>query len=55
MNPTQFDVMLSPNLYGNIVANVATGLVGGPGIVGGANIGDGIAVFEVVNILKLVL
>jgi len=47
MNPGQFDVMLTPNLYGNIIANVATGLVGGPGIVGGANVGDGIAVFEV--------
>eukprot|EP01118_Nematostelium_gracile_P008768 TRINITY_DN2911_c0_g1_i2.p2 TRINITY_DN2911_c0_g1~~TRINITY_DN2911_c0_g1_i2.p2 ORF type:complete len:137 (+),score=42.89 TRINITY_DN2911_c0_g1_i2:125-535(+) len=47
MNPSQFDVMLTPNLYGNIVANVATGLVGGPGLVGGANVGDGVAVFEV--------
>lgn len=47
MNPTQFDVMVTPNLYGNIIANVGAGLVGGPGTFGGANIGHDIAVFEV--------
>ena len=46
MNPSQFDVMLTPNLYGNIITNVASGLVGGPGITPGANVGDGTAVFE---------
>ncbi len=43
MNPSQFDVMLTPNLYGNIITNVAAGLVGGPGLTPGANVGDGIA------------
>jgi len=46
MHPSQFDVMVTSNLYGNIVANVAGGLVGGPGIIPGANIGAGIAIFE---------
>eukprot|EP01120_Amphizonella_sp_Union-15-10_P010294 TRINITY_DN4102_c0_g1_i1.p1 TRINITY_DN4102_c0_g1~~TRINITY_DN4102_c0_g1_i1.p1 ORF type:complete len:374 (+),score=65.45 TRINITY_DN4102_c0_g1_i1:68-1189(+) len=46
LNPTQFDVMATPNLYGNVVTNVAAGIVGGPGLTPGANIGDRIAVFE---------
>ena len=33
--PQQFDVMVMPNLYGNIIANLATGLVGGAGLVAG--------------------
>ncbi|XP_076813890.1 isocitrate dehydrogenase [NAD] subunit gamma, mitochondrial-like [Clavelina lepadiformis] len=45
-NPWQFDVMVMPNLYGNIVGNVCCGLVGGPGIVAGANIGNKYRVFE---------
>lgn len=44
--PQQFDVMLMPNLYGNIVTNIANGLVGGPGIIPGANIGPTGAIFE---------
>ena len=39
--PQQFDVMVMPNLYGNIVGNVAAGLVGGAGIVAGSNFGYG--------------
>jgi len=46
MKPSQFDVMVTSNLYGNIITNVAGGLIGGPGIVGGANIGENIALFE---------
>jgi isocitrate dehydrogenase (NAD+) len=46
MNPNQFDVVLTPNLYGNIVTNVAAGLIGGPGIMGGANVGENIMLFE---------
>eukprot|EP01117_Protostelium_nocturnum_P013520 TRINITY_DN5050_c1_g1_i1.p1 TRINITY_DN5050_c1_g1~~TRINITY_DN5050_c1_g1_i1.p1 ORF type:complete len:375 (-),score=119.04 TRINITY_DN5050_c1_g1_i1:93-1217(-) len=46
MHPSQFDVMVTSNLYGNIIANVGGGLVGGPGIIPGANIGEGIAIFE---------
>ncbi|XP_028405485.1 LOW QUALITY PROTEIN: isocitrate dehydrogenase [NAD] subunit gamma, mitochondrial-like [Dendronephthya gigantea] len=45
-NPEQFDVMVMPNLYGNIVSNIATSLVGGPGMVPGENIGDNYALFE---------
>lgn len=44
--PEQFDVMLMPNLYGNIVVNVAAGLIGGAGIVAGSNYGDNYGVFE---------
>ncbi|XP_029465296.1 isocitrate dehydrogenase [NAD] subunit gamma, mitochondrial [Rhinatrema bivittatum] len=44
--PEQFDVMVMPNLYGNIVNNVCAGLVGGPGLVPGANYGADYAVFE---------
>uniref|UniRef100_A0ACB8EMS1 Isocitrate dehydrogenase [NAD] subunit gamma, mitochondrial n=1 Tax=Sphaerodactylus townsendi TaxID=933632 RepID=A0ACB8EMS1_9SAUR len=42
----QFDVMVMPNLYGNIVNNVCAGLIGGPGLVPGANYGRDYAVFE---------
>ncbi|CAB4012027.1 isocitrate dehydrogenase [NAD] subunit gamma, mitochondrial-like [Paramuricea clavata] len=45
-NPEQFDVMVMPNLYGNIVSNIATSLVGGPGLVPGENVGDNYALFE---------
>ncbi|KAM3872498.1 isocitrate dehydrogenase [NAD] subunit gamma, mitochondrial-like [Diretmus argenteus] len=44
--PQQFDVMVMPNLYGNVVSNVCAGLVGGPGLVPGANYGDNYAMFE---------
>ncbi|ELU00676.1 hypothetical protein CAPTEDRAFT_159294 [Capitella teleta] len=44
--PEQFDVMVLPNLYGNILANIATGLIGGAGIVSGVNIGEKYAIFE---------
>ncbi|KAG0365692.1 isocitrate dehydrogenase (NAD(+)) idh1 [Gamsiella multidivaricata] len=44
--PQQFDVMVMPNLYGNIVSNIGAGLVGGPGIVPGSNIGREYAMFE---------
>ncbi|XP_019312082.2 isocitrate dehydrogenase [NAD] subunit gamma, mitochondrial-like [Panthera pardus] len=44
--PQQFDVMVMPNLYGNIVNNICTGLVGGAGPVPGANYGHTYAVFE---------
>ncbi|XP_064479546.1 isocitrate dehydrogenase [NAD] subunit gamma, mitochondrial-like [Ornithodoros turicata] len=45
-DPNQFDVLLVPNLYGNIVVNVFCGLVGGPGITSGRNYGNEYAVFE---------
>ncbi|KAM3960641.1 isocitrate dehydrogenase [NAD] subunit beta, mitochondrial isoform 1-T1 [Aphomia sociella] len=45
-NPNQFDVMVTPNLYGNIVDNLASGLVGGAGVVAGASYSPECAVFE---------
>jgi len=45
-NPQQFDVMVMPNLYGNIVDNLASGLVGGAGIVPGASFARDCVVFE---------
>lgn len=44
--PQQFDVMVMPNLYGNIVSNVGAALVGGPGIIPGCNLGREYAIFE---------
>nr|CAG8574566.1 242_t:CDS:10 [Entrophospora candida] len=44
--PQQFDVMVMPNLYGAIVSNIGAALVGGPGVVPGANIGKEYALFE---------
>lgn len=46
MNPQQYDVIVLPNLYGDIVSDLCAGLVGGLGIAPGANIGDTMAVFE---------
>lgn len=45
-NPNQFDVMVMPNLYGNILDNLASGLVGGAGIVPGESYSKEVAVFE---------
>jgi isocitrate dehydrogenase (NAD+) len=49
MRPETFDVLVMPNLYGDIISDLAAGLVGGLGIVPGANIGDHHAVFEAVH------
>lgn len=49
IDPTQFDVIVFPNLYGDIASDLGAGLVGGLGIAPGANIGDGCAVFEAVH------
>jgi isocitrate dehydrogenase (NAD+) len=49
VNPTQFDVLLLPNLYGDIVSDLCAGLVGGLGVVPGANLGTKIGVFEAVH------
>jgi isocitrate dehydrogenase (NAD+) len=49
MRPEQFDVLVLPNLYGDIISDLAAGLVGGLGIVPGANMGDHHAVFEAVH------
>lgn len=49
MNPERFDILLLSNLYGDIVSDLAAGLVGGLGVVPGANLGDDYAVFEAVH------
>jgi isocitrate dehydrogenase (NAD+) len=49
MNPNQFDLMLMPNLYGDIVSDLCAGLVGGLGVVPAANLGNEIGVFEAVH------
>jgi isocitrate dehydrogenase (NAD+) len=49
LDPRRHDVLLCPNLYGDIVSDLAAGLVGGLGLVPAANIGEGIAVFEAVH------
>jgi isocitrate dehydrogenase (NAD+) len=48
-DPTRFDILLLENLYGDVVSDLCAGLVGGLGVVPGANIGDDCAVFEAVH------
>jgi isocitrate dehydrogenase (NAD+) len=49
MKPNQYDVLVCPNLYGDILSDICAGLTGGLGVAPGANIGDEIAVFEPVH------
>lgn len=49
INPQQFDVLVLPNLYGDIVSDLTSGLIGGLGVAQGANIGKDCAVFEPVH------
>jgi isocitrate dehydrogenase (NAD+) len=49
LDPHQFDMLLLPNLYGDVMSDLAAGLVGGLGVVGSANIGDEAAMFEAVH------
>jgi isocitrate dehydrogenase (NAD+) len=49
LNPHQFDILLLTNLYGDIMSDLAAGLVGGLGVVPSGNIGDTVAVFEAVH------
>ena len=49
MDPSQFDVIVFPNLYGDIASDLCAGLVGGLGIAPGANIGSEYAIFEAVH------
>src|SRR5215475_9730418 len=49
LNPQQFDVLLLPNLYGDVMSDLAAGLVGGLGVVPSGNIGDHAAMFEAVH------
>lgn len=49
INPSKFDVLVLPNLYGDIVSDLTSGLIGGLGVAQGANIGKDCAVFEPVH------
>lgn len=49
VKPEQFDVIVTTNLFGDILSDLCAGLVGGLGVVSGANIGDDIAIFEAVH------
>jgi isocitrate dehydrogenase (NAD+) len=49
MKPQQFDVMVTTNLFGDILSDLASGLVGGLGLTGSANIGYYCAIFEAVH------
>ncbi|MDE1162623.1 MAG: isocitrate/isopropylmalate dehydrogenase family protein [Acidobacteriaceae bacterium] len=49
MNPYQYDVILTENLYGDILSDLCSGLIGGLGLVPGANIGKDCAIFEAVH------
>ncbi len=49
MNPHQFDVLLLENLYGDIISDLCAGLIGGLGVVPGANLGEKVAIFEAVH------
>jgi isocitrate dehydrogenase (NAD+) len=49
LNPHQFDMLLLTNLYGDIMSDLAAGLVGGLGVVPSGNIGNGMALFEAVH------
>lgn len=49
LEPRDFDVILLENLYGDIISDLTAGLVGGLGVVPGANVGDGAAVYEAVH------
>jgi isocitrate dehydrogenase (NAD+) len=44
--PQEYDIIVAPNLYGDIISDLCAGLVGGLGLAPGANIGEGIALFE---------
>lgn len=49
MDPTQFDIVVMENLYGDILSDLCAGLVGGLGVTPGANIGEKVSVFEAVH------
>lgn len=48
-SPQNYDIIVAPNLYGDILSDMSAGLIGGLGLAPGANIGEGIAVFESVH------
>lgn len=48
-NPNQYDVLVMPNLYGDILSDLCAGLIGGLGVTPSGNIGEDVAVFESVH------
>jgi isocitrate dehydrogenase (NAD+) len=48
-DPTQFDVLVTTNLFGDLVSDLCAGLVGGLGLTPSANVGKGLAIFEAVH------
>jgi isocitrate dehydrogenase (NAD+) len=48
-DPSQFDVLLLENLYGDVISDLCAGMVGGLGVVPGANIGEDLSIFEAVH------
>ena len=49
LKPQEFDVLVLPNLYGDIISDLCAGLIGGLGVAPGVNIGEGVALFEAVH------
>jgi isocitrate dehydrogenase (NAD+) len=49
LNPEKYDVIVAPNLYGDILSDLAAGLIGGLGLAPAANIGEDAAIFEAVH------
>lgn len=49
MKPQQFDIMVMPNLYGDIISDLTSGLIGGLGLLPSSNLGDDFALFEAVH------
>ena len=49
MNPHQFDVIVTTNMFGDILSDLTAGLVGGLGLIPGANVGENVALFEAVH------
>jgi len=49
IRPEQYDVIVTTNLFGDIISDLCAGLIGGLGVVAGANIGDDVAIYEAVH------
>jgi isocitrate dehydrogenase (NAD+) len=49
VDPYQFDIVVTTNLFGDILSDLASGLVGGLGMAPGANIGNGVSIYEAVH------
>lgn len=54
-HPGKLDVMVLPNLYGDIISDLCAGLIGGLGLTPSGNIGNGVAIFEAVHGIQYIL